>query len=77
MTLVGLEREMGAHDRRVGEATIVFARIKATNGQLSTFTNSYGSLTVTCVRWIQLDLNNVSFSLVLLEGSTPYNYGFI
>ncbi len=76
-TLGNLEREMDAHNWRVGEATSMFARIEATKGQLSILTNSYGSLAVTCVRWIQPICNSGSCSLVLLEGSTPNNYGLI
>jgi hypothetical protein len=45
-----LEREVGAHDRRVGEATCALARIKAAKGQFSTLTDSYGSLIVTSIR---------------------------
>jgi hypothetical protein len=45
-----LEREVGAHDRRVGEATCALARIKAAKGQISTLTDSYGSLIVTSIR---------------------------
>lgn len=50
MTLGNLEREVHAHDQRVGETTIVLTRIKITKGQLSTFTNSYDSLTIICIR---------------------------
>lgn len=36
-----LEREVGAHDRRVGEATCALARIKAAKGQVSAAVNLY------------------------------------
>jgi hypothetical protein len=45
-----LERELGAHDRRVGEAMCALARIRAAKGQSSTLTDSYGSLIVTSIR---------------------------
>jgi hypothetical protein len=55
----------------------MLAIIKVAKGQLSTFTNSYGSLVVTCIRRIQLACNSGSCLLVLLEGSIHNNYGLI